>query len=157
MKRVILLLFVVLTGSSLLRAQDGEKFYFYNDVDKALEVNIETYKVPSHYLGEDIALKMYLVEQTYTIVEEATSVNPVEKTIVNKPSIFYSIKRLNKYYKRAIRKGEMTEEEVKTRLNNYLDICLSIYRQDTNLFEEALKNSKEKDEIVAVFSRVILE
>jgi len=140
-----------------IRAQIPDAFYFNNNLERIKSIEVDYTKVPKHYLGYEIGSKMYLLDQTYTVIEEPSPVNPVEKTIVNKPAIFYSIKKLNKYYKRTIKKGDITEEQAKIKLNAYLDICLSIYNQETDLFEEALKNSKEDVDIVSVFSRVILE
>jgi hypothetical protein len=160
MKRIIFILGVGFLISLSIRsgwAQIQDTFYFTNNLDRIKNIEVDYTKVPKHFLGYEIGSKMYLIDKTYTVVEEPSPVNPVEKTIVNKPAIFYSIKKLNKYYKKTIKKGEITEEQAKDELNTYLDICLSIYNQKTELFEEALKNSKEEKEIAAVFSRVILE
>jgi hypothetical protein len=160
MKRIFKIsgmVFLIFLCSKSILAQNRDNFYFNNNLDRIKSIEIDYTKVPKHYLGYEIGSKMYLLDQTYTVIEEPSAVNPVEKTIVNKPAIFYSIKKLNKYYKKTIRKGEMTEEKAKEQLNAYLDICLSIYNQETETFEEALKNSKKEKEIAAVFSRVVLE
>jgi hypothetical protein len=160
MKRIISILIVGFLIAMSIRsgwAQIQDTFYFNNNLDRIKSIEVDYTKVPKHYLGYEIGSKMYLLDQTYTVVEEPSPVNPVEKTIVNKPAIFYSIKKLNKYYKKTIKKGEITKEQAKDELNTYLDICLAIYNQETEIFEEALKNSKKEKEIAAVFSRVILE
>ncbi len=156
MKRVIFVIPLIFAFFIAI-GQDKDKFYFYDESNPNEDLEVESYKIPNHFLGKEIATKMYFLKKTYTIVEKPSAVNPVEKTIVNKPSIFYSIKKLNKYYKKAVRKNKLSEEEARARLNNYLDICLSIYRQDTGELEEALKNSKKSNELASVFSRVVLE
>ena len=113
--------------------------------------------VPNHYLGPEIGLKTYLLKGLYTEVEEGNEINPVDKTIVFKPAIYYSMKKLNNYYKKAVKKGIITEQEAIDKMNTYLDICLAIYLQETQQFETELKKYKKTEDIDAVFSRVVLE
>ncbi len=130
---------------------------FDNDLANIKVIDIDPNYISKHYLGEDMAIKMHLMKETYTYIERGDEINPVDKTIVNKPSIFYSMKKLNNYYIKQIKKGTISREEAKDRLDKYLDICLSIYLQSTDSFEEALRSSKGNDELDLVFSRVVLQ
>ena len=156
MKRVltlVLMLFALTVGS---RAQEVENFTFYNDLDR-VDTNVDPILVPNHYLGPEIGLKYYLLKNLYTEVEEGNEINPVDKTIVFKPAIYYSMKKLNNYYKKAVKKGIVSEQEAKDKMNAHLDVCLSIYLQETEEFEIELKKYKKTEDIDAVFSRVVLE
>ncbi|MFC2125312.1 hypothetical protein ACFLU5_10905 [Bacteroidota bacterium] len=159
MKRVLLSAVVFLGLVSVVSAQAGaeDTFYFDNDLVDIKDLAINPNFISKHYLGEDIAVKMHLLKETYTYIERGDDLNPVDKTVVNKPTIFYSMKKLNNYYKKQIKKGTISKEDAKEKLDLYLDICLSIYLQSTDNFEEALRTSKGNDEIVGVFSRVILK
>lgn len=156
MKRVLtlgLVLCALIVGS---RAQEVENFTFYNDLDR-VDTNVDPLMIPNHYLGSEIGLKVYLLKNLYTVVEEGNEINPVDKTIVFKPAIYYSMKKLNNYYKKAVKKGIITEQEAKDKMNAHLDVCLSIYLQETSQFEVELKKYKKTEDIDAVFSRVVLE
>lgn len=159
MKRVLLFTVVFCAFSLTVHAQAGaeDTFYFNNELANIKEIVIDPNYISKHYLGEDIAIKMHLLKETYTYIERGDIINPVDKTIINKPVIFYSMKKLNNYYKKQLKKGNITREEAKEKLDHYLNICLSIYLQQTDGFEEALQSSKSEDEIDGVFSRVVLE
>jgi len=156
MKRVLTLGLVLCALTVGSRAQEVENFTFYNDLDR-VDTKVDPLMVPNHYLGPEIGLKTYLLKGLYTEVEEGNEINPVDKTIVFKPAIYYSMKKLNNYYKKAVKKGIVTEQVAKDKMNTYLDICLSIYMQETNQFETELKKYKKTEDIDAVFSRVVLE
>ena len=156
MKRVLTLGLVLCALTVGSRAQEVENFTFYNDLDR-VDTKVDPLMVPNHYLGPEIGLKTYLLKGLYTEVEEGNEINPVDKTIVFKPAIYYSMKKLNNYYKKAVKKGIVTEQEAKDKMNTYLDICLSIYMQETNQFETELKKYKKTEDIDAVFSRVVME
>ena len=156
MKRVLILTVMLCLIVAISSAQDGDKFYFYNDVP-SLKKKIDPLRISANFFGEEIALKTYLIKDMYTVVEAPTDYNPVERTIVNKPTIFYSMKKLNSYYKKAVKKGELDMHEATNRMNGYLDICLSVYMQDTNAFENELRKFKKQEDINLIFSRVVLE
>jgi hypothetical protein len=156
MKRVLTLGLVLCALTVGSRAQEVENFTFYNDLDR-VDTNVDPLMVPNHYLGPEIGLKTYLLKGLYTEVEEGNEINPVDKTIVFKPAIYYSMKKLNNYYKKAVKKGIITEQEAIDKMNTYLDICLAIYLQETQQFETELKKYKKTEDIDAVFSRVVLE
>ena len=159
MKRVLLSALVFVGLVPVVSAQAGaeDTFYFDNDLANIKELQIDPDFISKHYLGKDIAIKMHLLKETYTYIERGDDLNPVDKTIVNKPTIFYSMKKLNNYFRKQIKKGNLSEEEVRVKMDHYLNICLSIYLQSTDNFEEALRSSKGQDEIDGIFSRVVLQ
>ena len=156
MKRVLIFTIMLCLIVIVSRAQDGDKFYFYNDVP-SLKKKINPLRISQSFFGDEIALKTYLLKDMYTVVEAPTDYNPVEKTIVNKPAIFYSMKKMNSFYKKAVKKGSLDMEAAQDKMNSYLDICLSVFMQDTNAFESELKKGKKQEDIDEVFSRVVLE
>ena len=111
----------------------------------------------NHYLGVGIARKLHLLKDTYTYVEPPSPTSPGEKTVIVKPSIYNSLLKLNRYYKKQVKKGEMSVEEASEKLNHYLDVALSVFIEDTDTFEDKLRKAKGPDEISNVFSMVVLK
>ena len=133
------------------------KYCFRSLVDEESLYKIEDEELKSHPLGDYIARKFYMLKESYTYVERATPTSPGEKTIVVKPSIYYSLQKLNKYFKKQVKDGIMTEEEAIKELSQYLDIAISIVVENTESFENDLRKAKKPDEISKVFSMVMLE
>jgi hypothetical protein len=136
---------------------ENKKFVFENNLSYYEDYEVDMAFVSPHYIGEEIALKFHLLDETYTTVEPATPTSPTEKTIVNKPTIYYTIKKLSRKYKREIRKDRISEEKVKENLSYVLDIGLSIFHEDTEEFEEVLRGRKKPDEIMEAFNMVVLK
>lgn len=136
---------------------ENKKFVFENNLHYYEDYEVDMAFVSPHYMGEEMALKIHLLDETFTTVEAATPTSPTEKTIVNKPIIYYAIKKLSRKYKKEIRKERITEEKAKENLENALEVGLSIFHEDTEEFEQVLKKAKKPDEIVSVFNMVVLE
>ncbi len=118
---------------------------------------INTSELSDHFLGVGIARKFYLLKDTYTYTEHPSPTSPGEKTIIIKPSIYNSLLKLNRYYKKQLKHGEISAEEASEKLNHYLDIALSVFIEDTDSFEDKLRKAKGPDEISNVFSMVVLK
>jgi predicted DNA-binding protein (UPF0278 family) len=102
-------------------------------------------------------VKYYRIQETYTYVEEADVQNLTHRTMVNKPTIYYSMKKLNNHYKKQLRKGAIDSSSAVEELGWYFDIAFAIYEQDTSEFEDALKKAKKPDKIAELFAQVVLE
>ncbi|UCH13388.1 MAG: hypothetical protein JSV22_09750 [Bacteroidales bacterium] len=133
------------------------KYCFRYSVDENSLYNIEDEELKSHPFGDYIARKFHMLKKSYTYVERATPTSPGEKIIVVKPSIYYALQKLNKYFKKQVKDGMMTEEEARQELNQYLDIAISIVVENTESLENDLRKAKKPDEISRVFSMVMLE
>ena len=153
----LLLLFFVTITSAQGNEPEKHVFKFSNNLSYYENSEIDMTFVEDHYLGQEIALKFYLLKDVYTTVQPATPTSPTEKTIVSKPTIYYATKKISRLYKKEIKKGLITEQEAKSNLNKVLDVSLSIYHEETEEFESVLKDAKDSDEIFGVFSRVVLE
>jgi len=133
------------------------KFCFRYCVDEESLYSINDEELTDHPLGDNIARKLYLLKETYTYIEHPTPTSPGEKTIITKPSIYNSLQKLNRYYKKQVKDGEMSEEEAKIKLNQYLDVAISIFIENTESFEDELRKARKPDEISEVFSMVMLK
>jgi hypothetical protein len=153
--RFLTVLLGLISLAMISHAQDN--FVFQDLMRDTVHLEIDPSEVGSHFLGSDIALKFYRLKETYTYVEPGSYANPTARTVVSKPTIYYSLKKLNNYYKKRIRKGQLNEDEAKKKLGWYFDVGFAIFEQDTSSFEEALRAAKKPDQIEKVFSRISLE
>jgi len=133
------------------------KFCFRYCVDEESLCSINVDELTDHPLGDVIARKLYLLKETYTYIELPTPTSPGEKTIITKPSIYNSLQRLNRYYKKQVKDGVMSEEEARIKLSQYLDVAISVFIENTESFEDELRKAKKPDEISEVFSMVMLK
>lgn len=157
--KYLLSLFMVSYGFVGL-GQDLQASFTFRYIQQELkEMETSPELVDDHELGFDIAKKLQLLRETYTYEEPPTATNPTPRTVVEKPAIYYSVKKIDKHFKKAIKKGEITEDEARKQLDNILNIALNIRYQETAKFEEVLWDLKrEEEEIVKLYAnRVTLE
>ncbi|MFW5657345.1 MAG: hypothetical protein ACOC0C_06975 [Bacteroidota bacterium] len=158
--KVIYFVFFVAFNGFFVVAQDdstGGKIYKFRNNLSYYTQSVDDEAVEPHYLGDIIAKKMYLLKETYTSIQPATPTSPSEKTIVEKPIIYYAVNKLNRKYKKEIQKDIITEEEARENMSMVIDVSLSILPENTAEFEKELRSAKKTHEIVDIFSRVVLE
>lgn len=156
MKRVFLLFGLFLGICRVTLAQEQPETFSFNFLEDRLDASgISEATISNHYLGVDIAKKLELLKSTYTWKEEGTPNSPTSKTIVEKPAIYYSVKKLDKYYKKAIKKGEISEEEARNEFTKALDIALFIRYQETAAFESTLRQLKEESDIALLYTKKV--
>ncbi|MGB9747779.1 MAG: hypothetical protein ACPLXM_12710 [Bacteroidales bacterium] len=157
MKRIIFFTLVSLLSYALLPAQEKVQFTFRS------HLNDEEYKKPydqsmgSSILGTEVARKMYIVRNTFTYVEEPTPTSPTPKTIIRKPRIYNSVKKLVSYYEKMAKKGLMPVEQAAANATLVLDKAYSAFYGNSDNFEQFLKSAKKPEQIEEAFKAVILE
>jgi rRNA maturation protein Nop10 len=151
---VFLLWFTFLNGS-VAQESENDTLYFQDRLAHAFSTS-EVVTRSSHYLGEEIARKYAIFNDLYTYTVSAEVTNTGRQTMISKPAIYNSVKKLNRYYRRLIRKNEISEEEARIKVNHVLDIAISVYTQSTDALENALRQVRKHDEIAEVFERVKL-
>jgi len=155
MKKVLLLSAMLFVASYSGIAQDADVFSFNFIEDKIDDSSVDMGSLSDHYLGLDIAKKLQLIKDSYTWKEEGTPNSPTMKTVVEKPAIYYSLKKLDKYYKKAISKGEISEADAKDEFVKALDIALFIRYQETEAFESKLRELKEDSDIALLYTKKV--
>lgn len=147
MKRTLTLGFILTLVSLGCYAQDS--YYFEYQEKEQTELNFPSTK--RHFLGDEIARKMQLLKQSYTYQTETMMTN-VLNTSIEKPSIYYSVSKINKYLKKEVKKGGISENDAKSIMENVLNIALNIRYQDTQDFEKELWDIKDPSEITDLYS-----
>jgi len=137
--------------------QEQKVFIFKNDLADTSKVEVDYMLVKKHFLGSEIAKKLYIIKKTYTYIEKGSPTSPGDKTIVRKPVIYYSLNKLNRYYKKQLKKDRMEESVARERYNDVLNKAFSIFDQNTDDFEEYLKGLKDPADIEELFHNIILD
>ena len=95
--------------------------------------------------------------QNYTHEYDVTIGFTDSSVEILKPSIYKAVNKVNKYYKKALKKEEVSREVATFNMGHILD-CANVMCFDDNSksFEEALKSANEPEEIIALFNQVTL-
>jgi hypothetical protein len=155
--------YVVESGSELNANPKEEKRYFEFYADHEIEFiqeqlqKIDLSLVRGHKLGEDVAIYLYLMDQEYTFITEAAPGSFSGRLVVQKPAIYNSIYRIDKYYRKLIRKGLATEEQGREGLKKTVEMALILLNRDTEEFETALDEAKTDEELLFLFGRIKLK
>lgn len=111
----------------------------------------------NHPFGEMIARKLFLLDKKYTSQVALAPGNPASKTVIKKPVIYESVKRIERDLKRSVKKGEISLNTAVSEFNIVLDVALNILTIDTKEFEDAIKSSGNTHAKIELFTkRVIL-
>jgi hypothetical protein len=127
------------------------KFQGYSK-DYELE-NISKEMAGNHPFGETIAKKLYLLDEKYTSQVALTPGNPASKTVIKKPVIYESVKRIEHDLKRSTRKGEISISKATSEFSTVLDVALSVLTADTKDFEHALESSVNTESKIELFTK----
>ena len=133
---IILLSFI----SSISYSQEFEFDFTPNSLDETILEN-ETYIKP-HFLGNTIARKAKLVELAYKWEDPPTATRLSPLIQIEKQPIYFAVKKIlsPKFYKSKIRNKEISKEDAIKQLSEILDIAIMIRYQETEAFENAVRN-----------------
>ena len=107
----------------------------------------------SHIFGELIAKKLFLFDEKYTTQVALAPGNPASRTVIKKPVIYESVKRIERDLKRSVKKGEIPFTEAANKLNTVLDVALSVLTTDTKDFEHAIDLSVNTESKIELFTK----
>jgi hypothetical protein len=107
--------------------------------------------VESHFLGDEIARKVYLFKEMYGYLEPVAPGNSATKTIFRKPVISNSVKRIERYLKKQVKTGEIPVETARSEYNKVLDVALNIININTDNFEKRLTSASDAAELLNVY------
>lgn len=150
MKRQTVIVICLIMPVAFLSAQ---KYHFEYLEKEQTEIESNTYK--EHFLGKDVAIKMQLMKEEYTY-QEYNSYSRMETTAVEKSSIYNSVNKVNKYLKKGIKKGDISEPEAKEMLEKVLMVAINIRYQETSELEKELFSVKDPLAIATLYSEEII-
>lgn len=154
MRKLLFFSLIIIYSTIFSFSQDTVSFVFSKpkiQIDTSL---VTEDVVEEHYLGENVASRWYHVKKLYSYIEKGTPTSPGDKTVIKRPNIYYSLKKIDKNFKKKIKKSLMTNDEAKDLLLNYLNIASYLYYCDTKDIENALKKADEPEDMEKIFQRV---
>jgi len=97
----------------------------------------------NHFLGNDIAKKMYLFNDHYSYKVAITPGNSATKTVFRKPEIYSSVKKIERFLKKCVKNGDVKSTVAQNEYDKVLNVALNILDENTDKFEERLKSAGE--------------
>lgn len=108
----------------------------------------------NHAFGEDFAKKMYLIEKNYTYTTEAAPGAFSGHVMIEKPTIYQSVSKINKYYTKGVRKGTIDKTEAEQKLEHVLGVAIVLCHQESSQIEQLLEKSNDVAEMILVFDNI---
>ena len=134
-----------------------EKVFEFYDYSLDSYEEIDNTNIARHFLGNDIAYQLYLLEKLYTYKTPIGPGNPGTKTVIQKPDIYNCIHKINKSLRKQIKKGTISKTEACEELGHYLSVATAVISQNTIDFEAALKDAKSLEGQVKILKNTKLK
>ncbi|MDR1456289.1 MAG: hypothetical protein LBJ01_11600 [Tannerella sp.] len=117
----------------------------------------ETVFEETHYLGSEITDKWNTFRISYTQEYEISVGLSSSVVEIRKPAVYNSVIKVDKYLKKAIRKNEISEEDVRKRFAHMLD-CANVICTENNTtdLERVVAAIKEPMAILEFFDKIVL-
>lgn len=112
-------------------------------VDKAL--------VSQHFLGEDVAVLSYIIQKNY-VTKKTDYSGASTEIVIEKPAIYNAIQTMNKQFKKAVKKGEYTQQEAELIFADCLKKSYSLFFEDTKELEKLMKEMNSLEQYIALFN-----
>lgn len=155
MKRFIISISLALLLITSINGQNAADKFVFDTYSQPINVeNITDYN--SHDLGDIIAKKLQVIEKTFLVRFETKIALTGSDIEVQKPNLLESVEKLDKYYRKAVRKENMDRELAASKLSGYLDLAYCLFYEDSDEFEKALSKAKKPEEIIALYDRIEL-
>jgi len=110
----------------------------------------------THFMGDEIAKKIYLFEEAYTYTVAIAPGNPANRTMFRKPVVYNSVRKIEKSLRKSVKSGSMTMDEASMKMNKVLDVALTTKGVNTEKFEDSVKSANNADELLTLYSQVRL-
>ena len=131
------LLFIIVLMIAVISVRAQQEFTFMYQQEEMAEVESQS-DIKKHDFGEDIAYKFQLLKERYTYVEPGSATSPSDKIIIEKQPIFFAVKKLDKHFRKSVKKVGVSKEDAVSELENALNIAINIRYQDTQELEDLL-------------------
>ena len=153
--RKFFLLATLLVLGTVVFAQAGDEFEFMDLSDEIEEIEVPAYE-KKHYLGDKFTKMFFALKEQYVYTPEKTAINMDPSPTTEKPAIYNSVKKLDKYYKKMIKKGKISKEDAMKKLSTIVAVGYSIRHENTKSLEQMLWTIKDPAQLEAVFTEKIV-
>lgn len=152
-------LFIVITSGLLMisnvNGQDANNKFVFDTYAQPINIeNVTDYN--SHDLGDVVAKKLQIIEKTFLVRFETKLGLSGSDIEIQKPDLLESVEKLDKYYRKAVKKENMNRELAASKLSGYLDLAYCLFYENSDEFEKALSKAKKAEDIIALYNQVEL-
>jgi hypothetical protein len=127
------------------------EFYAFSQQENLKKYDIQT--IDEHFLGSDIAKKIELLNDVYTVKTPISPGNPTMKTSIRKPLVYTSVKKIERQLRKDVNKNTVSVESAAKLFDKVLDIAISIVNDHTEEFEKEIKLSGTPESLLELFSQ----
>lgn len=117
--------------------------------------NISSEMIGEHILGKLVSEKLYLLEAKYIYQVPIVPGNPQMRTVIRKPAIYDAVVKIEKYFKKSVKKGEITTEIASTEFNKVLDVAFNVLTAETTDFEKTIKETTDVIQLTNLFTKQV--
>ena len=154
MRKFFLIAAVLFVGVGLY-AQSDDDYEYADRSEEIEEIEVPPY-VSKHYLGDEFTKMFFALKEQYVYLPEKTATNPEPSPTTEKPVIYNTVKKLDRYYKKMLKKGKMSKEEVIEKLETIVAVGYSIRYEETKNLEKMLWKMKDVSQLEALFTEKII-
>ena len=129
--------------------------FVFNLYSSAKETH--TYEGNTSFWGEVAGSKKEKVEEMYLYTTTIAPGNPGTKTIIRKPAIYNAVQKLEKFYRKKVRKGVYSEKEAESAFLKVLNVAEAAFPESTSEFEEKLKATNDIEQLALIFDKAIIK
>jgi len=116
---------------------------------------ISSEMIGEHFLGKLVAEKLYLLNSKYTYEVPIVPGNPQTRTMIRKPVIYDAVKKIERYLKKSVKKGELTTETASAEFNKVLDVAFNVLTAETASFEKAISETNDANSLTNLFTKQV--
>ena len=108
----------------------------------------------THPLGEDIQKKYDRFLKLYVKYETTGGAYATEKQVIFKKDIYNSINKLDRFYKKSLRKNTMSIESIVEDYEHILDVANQVRFYDTKQLEMLVSTAKSEEQIIKYYKSI---
>ena len=131
------------TNAGTTNASIKSTFEFTSFSEYLSTENITDEMAGKHFFGNEIAKKMYLFNDHYSYKVPIAPGNFATKTVFRKPEIYTSVKKIERYLEKSVKKGDLNITVAHNEYDKVLNVALNILDENTDKFEKRLKSADE--------------
>lgn len=121
-----------------------------NDADLS---SVSKDMISEHVLGTLVSEKLYLLEAKYTYEVPIVPGNPQTRTMIRKPVIYDAVKKIERNFKKQVKKGEISTEVASREFNKVLDVAFNVLTAETISFEKAITETNDANSLINLFTK----
>lgn len=137
----------------------SHRWEFLSVIPKQFDKQVQK-EAGKHYLGSQVACLKKLVEKSYITKEDVIPGDPMLRTIVRKPDVYYLTRKIEKHLIREVKEKELSLEEASAHFSHILKVVLTLADDSSDeavAFEASIsKNRKNVEEAIGLFEQVEL-